>query len=426
MMKRMVFNVILVAYLLIILAGCGGMDETMYAANETNQGEWNKNVADNAPALTNQPEENPEYPNDLQERQWPSTAETRQEHLPHENAQNSEVTDSSSEFRSNAIVSESTPPIIGEIIHWANGFSSVDFTGDDGLDAFLKQGGASSDVQVAEFLAKYLLADVAFSGSPFGCSTLAVKSPNDETLFGRNFDWQTCEALVVKSRPKTGYASISTVNMDFIRQGSGEGLKAVLEQKEARVLAALYAPLDGMNEKGLAVSVNMIEDAASIHQDTGKTKLTTTTAIRLLLDKAANIEEALALLARYDLQASLGMMVHFALADTSGRSVVVEYIDNQMVVVETPAVTNFYLAAGQKQGVGTQQSHIRYELLLQALSEQKTMDSTALREVLDNVSKDNFGERAATQWSTVFNLTTGEAQYYHRENYQKSFTFSVK
>ncbi len=67
------------------------------------------------------------------------------------------------------------------------------------------------------------------------------------------------------------------------------------------------------------------------------------------------------------------MMVHFVLADTSGRSVAVEYINNEMVVVETPAVTNFYLAAGAKQGIGTQQSHTRYELLLQALSEQETI-----------------------------------------------------
>ena len=45
------------------------------------------------------------------------------------------------------------------------------------------------------------------------------------------------------------------------------------------------------------------------------------------------------------------MMVHFALADRSGRSVVVEYIDDEMVVTDTPAVTNFYLAEGRKQGL---------------------------------------------------------------------------
>ena len=51
-----------------------------------------------------------------------------------------------------------------------------------------------------------------------------------------------------------------------------------------------------MNERGLAVSVNMIQDSEDINQDTAKPDITTTTAIRLLLDKAADVEEALKLL----------------------------------------------------------------------------------------------------------------------------------
>ena len=91
-----------------------------------------------------------------------------------------------------------------------------------------------------------------------------------------------------------------------------------------QAIVSLYAPLDGMNEKGLAVSVNMIQDSASINQNTGKPDITTTTAIRLLLDKAANVEEALELLRQYDFHSSMGMMVHLALADADGRSVAVE------------------------------------------------------------------------------------------------------
>ena len=106
-----------------------------------------------------------------------------------------------------------------------------------------------------------------------------------------------------------------------------------------------------MNENGLAVSVNMIQDSDTIEQETGKPDLTTTTAIRLLLDKAADVEEALELLEQYDLHASMGMMVHFALADATGRSVVVEYVENQMVVTDTPVVTIFHLAHGENMGL---------------------------------------------------------------------------
>lgn len=51
-----------------------------------------------------------------------------------------------------------------------------------------------------------------------------------------------------------------------------------------------------MNEKGLAVSVNMTQDSSGISQDSRKPALTITTAVRLLLDRAADVEEALELL----------------------------------------------------------------------------------------------------------------------------------
>lgn len=63
------------------------------------------------------------------------------------------------------------------------------------------------------------------------------------------------------------------------------------------------------------------------------------------------------------------MMIHFALADAGGRSVAVEYIDNEMTVTETPVVTNFYLTEGEKHGIGTSQSHDRYESLMERLEE---------------------------------------------------------
>ena len=321
---------------------------------------------------------------------------------------------------------DSTPqlPVISQITTLESGLSSASFSGDDGFEAFLAQGGASSDADVTQFLASRLLADAAVNGSSFGCSTLTVSSPDGHQLFGRNFDWQTCNALVVTSKPSQGYSSISTVNLGFISQAGGS-LNQMLEQNDIRVLAALYAPLDGMNEKGLAVSVNMIQDSASINQNTEKSDLTTTTAVRLLLNKAASVDEALDLLRQYDLHASMGMMIHFALADTTGKGVVVEYINNEMVVTETPVVTNFYLAEGTKHGIGTQQSHERYNILTQTLADHPTMTMEDVRDAMDSVSKDNFNEFESTEWSAVFDLNTGTAHYYHRENYENRYTFSI-
>ena len=316
-----------------------------------------------------------------------------------------------------------------EIVELEDGFSTVRYDGDYGFDGFLAGGGASSDEEVIEYLAGNLLSGLNLGDLPggiFGCSTIAVQSPEGDALFGRNFDWESCEAMVVESHPENGYASLSTVNMDFIAQNAGGMAGIALNLDEVKTLAALYAPLDGMNEAGLAVSVNMIQDSDAIEQDTDKPDITTTTAIRLLLDKAGSVDEALGLLRQYDLHSSMGMMIHFAIADSSGRSVAVEYVDNEMIVTETPVLTNFYLTEGEKQGIGTRQSHERYDILRNKLEENPEMGMEDVRDALDSVSKDNFGEFESTEWSIVMNLSAGEARYYHRENYIQNYTFRLE
>lgn len=321
--------------------------------------------------------------------------------------------------------SADTISLTSEVTELENGLSAVKYSGDHKFDEFLSRGGASSDAEVVAFISENLLssAGLSFGSSPFGCSTISVKNEDGGYLFGRNFDWNSCNAMIVHSVPEKGYASISTVNTDFINMS---GLKLSSLPDKAQAVISMYAPLDGMNEKGLAVSVNMIQDNATISQSTDKPDITTTTAIRLLLDKAANVDEAVELLKKYDMHASMGFMMHLAIADASGKSVVVEYINNKMIITETPVVTNFYLAEGEKHGVGTVQSHERYDILIKALSDNETMTAAEVRDTLDSVSKHNFGEFESTEWSAVFNQATGEVHYYHRENYDKSYTFSIK
>lgn len=322
---------------------------------------------------------------------------------------------------------EAIPPLTltTEIMQLESGLSAVKYEGDYGFEEFLANGGASSDEDVVKYLSGVLsdANNFSFGIIPFGCSTISVGNENGGYLFGRNFDWNKCNALIVHSIPQNGYSSISTVNTDFINMS---GMKLSALPANAQAIIAMYAPLDGMNEKGLAVSVNMIQDSATISQNTDKPDITTTTAIRLLLNKAANVDEALGLLEQYDMHASMGFMTHLAIADNDGNSIVVEYINNEMQVIETPVVTNFYLAEGEKHGIGTAQSHERYDILMNALNEKSTMDMNGVRDALSSVSKGNFSEFESTEWSIVFNQSSGEVRYYHRENYDKGYMFSVK
>lgn len=325
-----------------------------------------------------------------------------------------------------------TPPadaisLTTEIVELEPGLSAVRYDGDYGFDGFLEKGGAFSDREVVQYLAENLIGELGldFLGNFFGCSTITANSPDGGILFGRNFDWNACEAMIVEAHPENGYASLSTVNMDFITMGARGMMDAALKLDQVRILAALYAPLDGMNEKGLAVSVNMIQDNASISQNTGKPGITTTTAVRLLLDKAATVDEALELLRQHDFHASMGLVVHLALADSTGRSVAVEYVGNEMSATETPVVTNFYLTPGEKYGIGTSQSHTRYEILTGLLAEQDSFTPEGVRDALSSVSKGNFGEFESTEWSIVFDLAVKTARYYHRENYENSWLFAL-
>ncbi|MCM1192314.1 MAG: C45 family autoproteolytic acyltransferase/hydrolase [Acetatifactor muris] len=321
-----------------------------------------------------------------------------------------------------------TVQVNSEIEELEKGFSAVRYEGEDGFTAFLAGGGAKTDQEVVHFLVSEFFAEngssLTMNTQVFGCSTLSVQNTEGGYLFGRNFDWNTCDALVVTSYPQEGYASVSTVNMGFIRQGTG--ISGGMLSDEMMTIAAVYAPLDGMNEKGLCISVNMIQDGTMISQNTDKPDITTTTAIRLLLNQAATVEEALDLLGQYDLHASMNYMVHFAIADAAGNSVAVEYIDNEMVVVETPVLTNFYLAEGEKQGIGTSQSHERFDILTEMIAERTSMTQAEVREALDSVSKDNFGEFESTEWSIVFDQSALTATYYHRENYEEAYFFQIK
>ena len=253
-----------------------------------------------------------------------------------------------------------------------------------------------------------------------GCSTYAAESADGGHVFGRNFDWSCGSVLLLEAHPSDGYASFSTVNLDFIRESANL-------PKEVLPTASYYAPLDGMNEKGLAVSVNMISDSARIAQTSDLPDLTTTTALRLLLDRAASVDEALALLEQYDLHGSYDMMIHFAMADTTGRAVDVEYIGQKMTVVETPILTNFYLAEGDKQGIGSEESHRRFETLEAFLKSHEKADIYEVRDALYAVRESAFDPDPSegTEWSVLYDQTNLTATWYRREQFDQGWTVEL-
>lgn len=236
---------------------------------------------------------------------------------------------------------------------------------------------------------------------------------------GRNYDWQRCDAMIVHAKPKNGYESLSTCCLDFL--GFGKSWKPEGIQNQYMSLVALYVPLDGMNEAGLCVADLICGDNIQIKQDTDKPDLTVTTAIRLLLDRAASVDEAVALLENYDMNSSIGMSHHLAISDSSGRSVVVEYVDGQMIVTDTPVVTNHYLSAGSKFGVGNNLSHARYNKLMSLRDKfHGIMPADEVKLALRSVSYPNI-----TQWSIVYDMEHLSMDFYWQRQFESSYGFSL-
>lgn len=298
------------------------------------------------------------------------------------------------------------------------GLYYMEYEGDYGFDTFLEKGGASSEAAIVEYITSFL-SNGFMKSSPhpvpqnFGCSTLTVNS-----LMGRNFDWGGTNgcAIIVHTKPENGYESYSTNWLDFL--GFGQNWKPEGFANQYMALASIYVPLDGINEKGLCVADLINGDDEQTHQQTDKTDLTTNTAIRLLLDKAATVDEAIALLEQYDMNSAIGMSHHLSISDATGRSVVVEYISGEMIVTETPAVTNHYLSAGEKHGIGNSESLARMEKLLEmstSIDCAEDMCST-----LEAASYPN-----ETRWSIVYDMDTKSFDFYWNRQFDTPHHFEI-
>jgi len=297
------------------------------------------------------------------------------------------------------------------------GLYFLEYQGDYGFDAFLEKGGAASEEEMASHITEFLSGGfVRGNREPvsrdFGCSTLTAGH-----LMGRNFDWEggPGSAVIVHTRPKNGYESYATNFLNFM--GFGDNWRPEGFANRYMALAAIYVPLDGMNEKGLCIADLVNGDSEQTHQRTDKPDLTTSTAIRLLLDRAATVDEAIELLTRYDMNSAIGMSHHIAISDATGRSVVVEYIGGRMIVTETPVVTNHYLSPGEKYGVGNPESLIRFERLTEKRG--SIAGAADMRQAMEAVSYDGI-----TRWSIVYNRKENTLDFCWDRNFDHPYTFS--
>ena len=142
-------------------------------------------------------------------------------------------------------------------------------------------------------------------------------------VLGRNFDFDDHPALLLHHRPPGAYRSVSLVDIAYLGVERGE-------QPSADDLAgAARLPFDGMNERGVAVAMAAVPAARSPRGDA----VGSLGVMRLVLDRAANVAEAVAIFRRTAVDFTGGPPLHYMVADATGASAVIEYVDGRVHVL---------------------------------------------------------------------------------------------
>ncbi|MBP3321892.1 MAG: linear amide C-N hydrolase [Clostridia bacterium] len=210
----------------------------------------------------------------------------------------------------------------------------MDVKGGYYFDDFLKQGGASNDGELINFVVENItkgIIPITISSPNIGCSSFTGVSAKGDRYFGRNYDFSTSTAMIVRTNPGRGrYASISSVDLQFLGIKDDVPLDGLYDK--LLCLAAAYAPLDGINEAGVSCGIYMSYqgkegEVVSTNQQTDKPDLTSTTMLRMILDYAGSVDEAVELVKQYDLHDSANTSFHYMVADATGRSAILEWVN---------------------------------------------------------------------------------------------------
>lgn len=163
------------------------------------------------------------------------------------------------------------------------------------------------------------------------CSIFSTTAENS-VIMGRNWDNQNVGSIIISLyQPPGGYASIS-----FSRAiDLGFGLNLYLErirslQIGSRLLLAPFYAMDGINEHGLAIAISGVKQTTH-KPKSNKESVFVTFLVRKILDQTKNIKEAVNLVEKFipfDLDKN-SLNAHFLIADSSGKSVILEYTQDQ-------------------------------------------------------------------------------------------------
>jgi hypothetical protein len=260
----------------------------------------------------------------------------------------------------------------------------------------------------------------AFRG--WGCSLLTSLADKRNIMYGRNFDWDsTTPAMLLFYTPDDGYASVAMVGLSFI-DFMGRPLdqldRASLADREPLLGGPAWA-FDGMNAKGLVVGWARVPMGRAPY-DPNKTTTPSIYLTRHILDHAANVDEAIKVVAEYNVYFGPKLPLHYLVADRSGKSALIEFLDGKMVVTRSDrpwqAAVNFFPS---NPAMDPDNAAWRYEILTRELGKSNgSLSTTGAMDLLASVKQ-------GTQWSAVYHPNTGDVEIVMGMNYRDVHRFHL-
>jgi hypothetical protein len=266
------------------------------------------------------------------------------------------------------------------------------------------------------------------SRDSWGCSLFAALGDPQNRLYGRNFDWRFSPALLLFTEPADGYASVSTVDLEyfgFSDRNTGRLVDPTTLPLAGRrsLLETPGMPFDGMNAAGVAVGMAAVPSADERH-DPDKTTIGEIAVIREILDHAGSVDEAVAILKRYNVDWEGGPPLHYLVADRSGRAALVEFHGGEVVVMPEAgawqAATNFTRSAIRGDAAG---ECPRFDALVRRLT--SVGGILAPKEALSLLQSVSQAGSSPTQWSVVYNISHGQVDIVMGREYSRVHTLEL-
>lgn len=296
----------------------------------------------------------------------------------------------------------------------------ITYHGDYKFDKYLESG-ISNDTALKSFIKNNLLYRIGnLEYKNHGCSAFYAKTPDGDLIFARNYDSQGGTASVLKTA--SGYKSVSMADLAWCGWSKTSNLSLY---KKYLSLASPYLITDGMNENGVAAAVFTLKDKTT-GVDRNVTSINDLTVLRLILDNAKSVDEAIELVKQYNANFISNDQSHYMIADAQGNSAVIEYVNGKLKITykngNYQIITNFILYGNDNPILVGDGADDRYWKYNSALSKTNGVISTedALKLLKENTVK------GREQWSVVYNLTKATMSVTFYGDYENVYSYGIE